>query len=278
MFSFALPSEDDLAEIVYTSGTTGDPKDVMLTHKNIVSNIEGLTQANPMDYHERLLTILPLFHMFEQVAGMFFPLSRGARIIHIPRVASGLITKALEEHHATKLLAVPQFLDTVMKRIETRAAEEGKAAAFHAARKIAEYLPLFLRRILFYKIHRRFGGHLIVVASGGAPLDPVLEKKWELLGIWLLQGYGLTETSPVVSANAYAQHRFGSIGKPLAEVEIKIAPDGEVLVKGPNVFQGYFKSEQKTKEPFTTDGWFMTGDIGELDKDGFLYIRGRKNI
>lgn len=268
--------ETDLAEIIYTSGTTGDPKGVMLTHRNIASNIEGISRAIPIDSRDRFLSILPLSHMFEQVAGMLFPLSRGARIVYLPRIASGLITKALEEHQATHLLAVPQFLDTVMKKIETRAQEGGKEKSLLAARRIAEHLPFVLRRLFFRKVHTRFGGHLTTVASGGAPLDAALEKKWELLGIRLLQGYGLTETAPIVSANTYDEHRFGSVGKPLGGVEVKIAPDGEILVRGPNVFSGYYKNNEKTKAAFAPGGWFRTEDMGELDRDGFLYIRGRK--
>ncbi|MCH7761291.1 AMP-binding protein [candidate division TA06 bacterium] len=267
---------EDLAEILYTSGTTGDPKGVMLTHGNIVSNIEALSRAIPIDCNDRFLSILPLSHMLEQTVGMLFQISRGAEIIYIPRVSSGLITKAMQECQVTKLLAVPQFLDTVMKKIEARAAEEGKQASLVTARKIAGSLPFFLRRYLFSRVHRRFGGHLTTVASGGAPLDPDLEKKWELLGIRLLQGYGLTETAPIVCANTYREHCFGSVGKPVEKVTVKIAPDGEVLVKGPNVFRGYYKDEEKTKGTFDKEGWFKTGDIGELDQNGFLFIRGRK--
>lgn len=268
--------ETDLAEIVYTSGTTGNPKGVMLTHGNIVSNVEGLSRAIPASPDDRFLSILPLSHMFEQGAGMLFPISRGARIIYIPRVSSGLITQAMQEHGVTKLLAVPQFLDTVMRKIEARAKEDGKEKLLAATRRIAEHLPFFLRRLLFSKVHKRFGGHLHTIASGGAPLDPLLEKKWELLGIRLLQGYGLTETSPITSVNTYDEHRFSSIGKPLDKVKIKIAPDGEILIKGPNLFRGYYKDEKKTRDAFTPDGRFRTGDMGEFDKDGFLYIRGRK--
>ncbi len=280
----AAGHEDDLAEIVYTSGTTGAPKGVMLTHRNIVSNIEDLAGAIPVGPQDRFLSILPLSHLFEQVAGMLFPISRGARIIYLPRVSSGLIAEAMAEHRVTKLLAVPQFLDTVMKRIEARARAEGREAALETLRRVAGHLPFPLRRILFRKVLRRFGGRFKTVASGGAPLDPGLEQKWELLGIRLLQGYGLTETSPIVSANTYRAHRFGSVGKPLKNVSVTIVPDGEILVKGPNVFPGYYRDEAKTRQAFTADGpsttlgagWFKTGDLGELDRDGFLSIRGRK--
>ncbi len=268
--------ESDLAEIIYTSGTTGDPKGVMLSHGNIVSNLLALAASIPVWKFDRFLSILPLSHMFEQVGGFLFPVLRGARIIYIPRTSSGLITKALREHHVTKMLAVPQFLDTVMKKIEARAREEGRERALDSARHVAGFLPWPARRILFHKIHKRMGGWLLAVASGGAPLDPVLERKWELLGIKLLQGYGLTETSPILSVNTFWKHRFSSTGKPVSGVEVKIAPDGEILARGPNVFSGYYKNEEKTREVFTPDGWFKTGDLGEVDKNGFVYVRGRK--
>lgn len=274
--SWPDPDENEIAEIIYTSGTTGEPKGVMLSHKNIISNLEALSLAIPLSPSDRLLSILPLGHMFEQTVGMLFPLRQGARIVYLPRIASGLITRALLEHRITKLVAVPQFLDTVMKRIEARAQEEVKEKIFKTLRRLADYLPFWARHLLFYKIHRRFGGKLKTVASGGAPLDPHLEKKWELLGVKLLQGYGLTETSPVLTANTYRAHRFGSVGKALTEVEIKIEPDSEILAKGPNIFPGYFKNDTQTKEAFTPEGWFKTGDIGKFDRDGFLYLRGRK--
>ncbi len=269
-------NDKDCAEIIYTSGTTGEPKGVMLTHKNIISNIEALSEIIPVNEEDSFLSILPLSHMFEQVGGMLYPLSQGARIIYLPRVASGLIIDAFKEHRVTKLVTVPQFLETVMKKIELQAEEKGSLKTLQRARQIAEFLPFPIRRILFHKITSRFGGRLATIAPGGAPLNQVLEKKWELLGIQILQGYGLTETSPTISVNTYRAHCFGSVGKPLKNVKVEIAKDGEILVKGPNVFSGYFKDDEKTKASFTDDGYLKTGDIGEIDQDGFLYIRGRK--
>jgi len=268
--------EADLAEILYTSGTTGDPKGVMLTHGNLCAGIEALTEAVPLRSGERFLSILPLSHIFEQVAGMLYPISRGALITYLPRVSSGLIASALKEHRVTMLLAVPQFLDTVMRRIEAQASEEGKTKVLSAARRAAEHSPFFIRRLLFHKIHKRFGGKLRAVACGGAPLDPELEQKWQLLGLRLLQGYGLTETASLVSANTFREHRFGSVGKPLKGVQRRVDADGEILVRGPNVFQGYYKREELYREAFTPEGWFKTGDVGQLDPDGFLFLRGRK--
>jgi long-chain acyl-CoA synthetase len=268
-------SEDDIAELMYTSGTTGDPKGVMLTHKNILSNLEVLIQLAPLSMRDTFLSILPLSHIFEQVAGFLLPYAKGVSIVyaHSPAVIRDL----LKEHHITIMAGVPEFLRVVMRKIESRAAEEGRGKILAMMFALSRMLPFkFLQRLLFRPVLKQFGGRLHTVISGGAPLDPELEKKWNALGVYLLQGYGLTETSPVVATNSYQDHRIGAVGKVIPGVEVKLADDGEIWVKGPNVFRGYLKNEEKTKESFTSEGWFMTGDIGELDQDGFLYIKGRK--
>ncbi len=274
--SFPAGSSGDVLEIVYTSGTTGDPKGVPLTHLNIISNIDGLGRAIDILKKDRFLSILPLSHMFEQTVGMILPISKGASVIYISHPSSGTIMSALRENKATKMVAVPEFLRIVMKRIETAAADEGREALFSFFRRVAVKLPFLFRRILFSGIHKKFGGKLQIIASGGAALDPAVQEKWELLGFDILQGYGLTETSPVLTVNTLKKRKAGSVGKPLFGVEIKIASDGEILAQGPNVFRGYFNDEARTRESFTCDGWFKTGDIGETDEDGFVYIKGRK--
>lgn len=260
-------SENDLVEIMYTSGTTGDPKGVMLTHKNIYSNVEALSSIIPISPNDKFLSILPLSHIYEQAAGFLVPFRNGAQIVyaHSPTAIANL----LKEHRITKMAAVPEFLKLVMNKIEAKTPSFLFVLALSIRNKA-------ISRLLFYLVHKKFGGKFRVVASGGAPLDPELEKKWVALGVDLLQGYGLTETAPIISCNTYQNHRLGSVGKILPGVQIKIAPDGEILVKGPNVFLGYFKNEQKTKAVFTEDGWFRTEDIGEIDKNGFLFIKGRK--
>ncbi len=268
-------TEDDIAELMYTSGTTGDPKGVILTHKNIGSNIEAISKIVPIAANDKFLSILPLSHIFEQVASFLIPFSKGALIVysHSPIAIRDL----LREHQITVMAAVPEFLRIVMTKIEAKAAEEGKKKIFDKLLAISSSIKVkYIQRLLFRPVLKKFGGKLHTVVSGGAPLDPELEKKWDAFGIYLLQGYGLTETSPVVSNNTYNHRHLGSVGKILQGVEVKIAADGEILVKGPNVFQGYFKNEQKTNEVFTEDGWFQTGDIGKLGDDEFLYIKGRK--
>ncbi|PCI19712.1 hypothetical protein COB64_03300 [Candidatus Wolfebacteria bacterium] len=268
-------TENDVAELMYTSGTTGDPKGVILTHKNISSNLEVISKLARIAPTDKFLSILPLSHIFEQVIGFLLPFREGVPIFysHSPTAIQNL----LKEHRITTMAAVPEFLQIVMSKIQSQAKEKGKQKIFDKMMTLATTLKTkWVQRMLFRPVLKKFGGRFHTVISGGAPLDPELEKKWGALGIDLLQGYGLTETAPVVATNTYEDHRTVSVGKILPGVEVKISSEGEILVKGPNVFQGYFKDEEKTKESFTSDDWFKTDDIGALDKDGFLYIKGRK--
>lgn len=258
--------EEDLIQIMYTSGTTGEPKGVMHTNKNLISNVEALSHIIPITSRDKFLSILPLSHVFEQVAGFLVPFRNGAEIIYAHSPAA--IKDLMQEYRVTHMAAVPEFLRIVMSKIEARAGRLLKLAG--------KFKNKPLRRLITFPVLREFGSKFHTVASGGAPLDPELEKKWEALGITLLQGYGLTETSPVISTNTYQDHKLGSVGKVLSGVKVKIAADGEILTRGPNVFRGYYKNEEKTREAFTPDGWLRTGDIGELDQDGFLFLRGRK--
>lgn len=266
-------AEHDLIEIMYTSGTTGEPKGVMLSHANLSSNVSAIAASIPLAPQDRLLSILPLSHILEQTAGFLLPFSAGARIVFAPTPAA--IAELLAQHRITKMVAVPEFLKVMMGRIEERAA----ASRFPLVlwRRLSRRLSLRpLQRLLFFPVHRTLGGRLATIACGGAPLDVELEQKWAALGISLLQGYGLTETSPVVTNNSRAHHRTGAVGRVLPGVNVKIAADGEIRVKGPNVFLGYFNDPQKTRAAFDAEGWFLTGDIGALDQDGFLFIKGRK--
>ncbi|MDA2922317.1 AMP-binding protein [Patescibacteria group bacterium AH-259-L07] len=274
-FDKVSAKENDLMEIMYTSGTTGEPKGVMLTHKNIYSNLEALSRTIRISQDNRFLSILPLSHIFEQTIGFLLPFYYGAHIIyaHSPAAVGDL----LKEYRITHMAAVPEFLSVVMNKIEAKAREEAKLKKFDKLMSLSLKIGVkSVQRLIFNSVHKKFGSKLNTVASGGAPLDPELERKWNALGIYLLQGYGLSESSPVISTNTYENHRLGSVGKVLPDVKVKIASDGEIFVKGPNVFGGYFKNKQRTKQAFTADGWFKTDDIGELDQDGFLFIKGRK--
>lgn len=266
---------DDLVEIMYTSGTTGSPKGVMLSNKNILSSVklvEGLVSLKRSDI---FLSILPLSHILEQVVGFLYPFKNGIPIVYAHSLPA--IAGLLKERRITKMVAVPEFLQLFMDKIEAGVKEEGKEKIFNILVKISQTIGIkSIQRVLFRSVHKKLGGRLMTIATGGAPLDEELEKKWNAFGVDLLQGYGLTETAGIVSANAYTDRRMGSVGKALPGILIKIEKDGEILVKGSTVFSGYFKNEEKTKEVFTSDGWFRTDDIGELDMDDFLFIRGRK--
>jgi long-chain acyl-CoA synthetase len=249
----------ELAEIVYTSGTTGDPKGVMLTHANLLANIEMVGRTVPLAPTDHILTIVPLFHMYAQMTSMLYPLQWGCAVTYLLAPSSRLILDTLAHTPVTHIVAVPEFLKTVMGRIEER----------------VRRLPRPVRTLLVPLIRARLSRTLHTIVSGGAALDPEVERKWLDLGFTILQGYGLTETAPVIASNTASVHRLGSVGKPCEGLQVRIAADGEILVKGPNVMAGYFRDERRTRESFE-DGWLKTDDGGRLDADGFLYVYGRK--
>lgn len=272
-FTKAPAQDTDLVEVLYTSGTTGDPKGVMLTHRNLGANLEAIARLVPVAAADRFLSILPLSHVFEQMAGFLVPFRAAATIVYAHSLPA--IPELLHEHRITMMAAVPEFLKLTLNKIEPK--PPGPRRAFNALLRLADAAGMpALQRLLFWPLHRRLGGRLRVIASGGAALDPELERKWNALGFTVLQGYGLTETSPVVTTNTEASRRVGSVGRALPGVQARIAADGEILVKGASVFPGYFNDPERTRAAFTDDDWYRTGDIGELDRDGFLYIRGRK--
>jgi long-chain acyl-CoA synthetase len=250
---------DDLAAIVFTSGTTGDPKGVMLTHGNLMANIAMVGRAAPLAPADHVLTIVPLFHMYAQMTSMLYPLRCGAAVTYLTAPGSRLILEALRFAPVTHLVAVPEFLKTVMARVDARFAR----------------VPRVLRRLLAPAIRARISSTLHTIVSGGAALDPDVERWWRALGYTVLQGYGLTETSPVVASNTADAWRTGSVGKPCAGLDVRIAADGEILVRGPSVMAGYFRDAARTGAAFD-DGWFRTGDGGHMDDDGFLYVHGRR--
>lgn len=248
-----------LAEIIYTSGTTGDPKGVMLSHRNLLSNLEAVSAAVPLGVDDHVLTLLPLFHVFGQMTGVLCPLGAGCAVTFLPVPTSRALLDALAHTPATHLVVVPEVLQTMMERLEVRLGR----------------IPGWARHVLRNRIRARISPTLRTLVCGGAPLDPTLEEKWWSLGFEVLQGYGLTETSPVVAANTPGAHRLGSVGKALRGVDVRISPDGEVLVRGESVMQGYYRNPEQTSAVLT-DGWFRTGDGGRLDSDGFLFVLGRR--
>ena len=265
---------DDLAEIMFTSGTTGDAKGVLLTHGNLMANLHSVQQVIPSDPSFRMLSLLPLSHMFEQMGSLFAGLGCGASITFVTSRQPAILLKTMQERRVNMMLLVPQALDLFMKSIEREVANRGKQHAWEFLMKLARRLPVALRRLLFRKVHARFGGHLRIVVSGGAALDQALGEKWHLLGVSVLQGYGATEASPVISCHSLTEARFDSVGPPVPGVEVRLSDAGEIQVRGPNITQGYWQAPEQTAAAFDGE-WYKTGDIGFVDDAGHLHIRGR---
>jgi long-chain acyl-CoA synthetase len=271
-----LPEIDgnDLAELVFTSGTTGQPKGVMLSHLNITSDaIASVSFVNILK-DDRALSILPLSHMFEltiEIAILYV----GASVVYARTLSPETLLKLFVSQHVTCMVLVPQALQLFLNGIERQVRQQKKEKQWEVLHRIASRLPFQFRRVLFRQVHRRFGGHFRFFVSGGAYLPPKLHKRWETMGFRVMQGYGATECAPVVSVTPYNEHIYDSIGKPIPGVEVRIAEDGELLVKGPNVALGYWKNPEATAASFE-NGWYHTGDLGFRDEKGNLYLKGRK--
>ena len=266
---------DDLAEIMFTSGTTGDPKGVMLTHRNLTANIEGVSQYITCNPSSRLLSILPLSHMYEQLGGLFIVLYHGASVTYPTSRQPTVLARTMRERGITIMLLVPQALELLMNGIEREVKRQGREALWDRLLRIAEATPFPLRRLLFRRVHKQFGGKLDFIVSGGAALDQDLGRKWELLGVKIVQGYGTTEASPVISNHSLRERRLDSAGRPLPNVEVKISSDGEILARGDNITPGYWRAPEETAAAFDGD-WYKTGDLGFFDHKGFLHVQGRK--
>ncbi|MFN7169999.1 MAG: AMP-dependent synthetase/ligase, partial [Candidatus Omnitrophota bacterium] len=285
-FTYPGISPDDLAMLVYTSGTTGNPKAVMLTHKNITSNLRMIHRIFKWDTRDNFLSLLPLSHMFELTCGMLAPFSSGAKITYINSLKPEVILKTMQKTKITYVMVVPAILRLLRMEIlkQIKHSSLRRKIVFYFFFGLCAVLRTFninLGKIFFRRIHRLLGKSLKFFVSGGAPLSPFIIWWFEVLGIKVLQGYGLTEASPVVAVNTPQQNRLGSVGKPLPGIEVKIKDDlkeGEILVKGENVMLGYYKSPEETSLVLR-DNWLYTGDIGTLDSHGFLFILGReKNV
>ena len=281
----------DLASIIYTSGTTGVPKGVMLTHGNLVSNIRTTTELIAFGVKDTVLSFLPLSHVLERMTTFAF-LSKGCSVAYAESVET--VAENLLEVRPQIMVSVPRLFDKIYvkimdavlagsglkKRIFFWALKTGKK---HSACRIeGRTAPAFLRfknrwarRLVFSKIQAKTGGRVRFFVSGGAPLSKDIAEFFFAIGITILEGYGLTETAPVLAVNTFEALRPGTVGKPIPGIDLKIAADGEIVVRGPNVMSGYYKKEAETREVLV-DGWLHTGDIGHLDSDGFLVITDRK--
>ena len=266
---------DDLAEVMFTSGTTGEPKGTMLTHRNLLSNAVAATQIFPIGPRQRLLSFIPLSHIFEQGPGFFCVLVAGASVVYPTSRQPAVVRRTFKERHVSMILITPAAVRSLFIAIERKAQQDGKAELFARFRRIARRLPMALRRLLFISVHSQFGGRFRYIVSGGAALDPAIGEAWRELGVDVLQGYGLSETSPALTFNRLDRNRFGSVGIPVPGVEIRTADDGEVLAKGPNIFKGYWENDEATRAALDGE-WFHTGDLGKFDDDGFLWLHGRK--
>jgi long-chain acyl-CoA synthetase len=272
----ASPAPEDLAQLIYTSGTTGNPKGVILTHKNLVANmIQINTQVPIITDRFNFLSLLPLSHMFEQMGGFFTPLYRGAAIVYLRTLKPSAIMEALGEEDIYVIMSVPRLMQLLKTTIEREFDEKHLSGLFRGLFKVAARLPKGLRRVLFFPVKRTFGRNFSVFVSGGAPLDTDVFNFWSRMGFTVLEGYGLTETSPVLCVNTMERQVAGSVGPPLPGVQLKIE-EKEVLVRGDNVFPGYYENEEASRDAFTDDGWFRTGDLGEVGPDGWLVIKGRE--
>lgn len=280
--------EEDLATIIYTSGTTGSPKGVMLTHKNIISNVLGVENRIPIpnkDYKEiRTLSFLPICHILERMVCYFY-FHHGFSTYFAESIEKiGENMKEVKPHFVT---VVPRLLEKVYDKIYHKGISAGglKKLIFLWAMGVNKKYQLgqpknwkqkLADKLVFSKWREGLGGEIVSLISGSAALSISLNKKFQAAGIPIIEGYGLTETSPVIAVNSFDQMKLGSVGKPLDNLQVKIADDGEILVKGPSVTQGYLNKPEQTKEVFTEDGFFKTGDIGHIDEEGFLIITDRK--
>jgi long-chain acyl-CoA synthetase len=285
---------DDLATLVYTSGTTGDPKGVMLTHRNIVSNVEAaksvFMEFGPADV---ALSFLPLSHIFERMAGYYMMINAGATIAYAESVEQ--VPANMAEVRPTLMCSVPRLYEKMYARINEKVASDpparqkifrwaigvGRQVLQHTVEKRSPGALLKIKhalanRLVFGKVKERVGGRLRVFVSGGAPLAREIAEFFGAAGLSILEGYGLTETSPVITCNRPDDFKPGTVGKPLPGVEVKIADDGEILTRGPHVMRGYYNKPEATAEAIDAEGWFHTGDVGMFDAQGFLVITDRK--
>src|SRR5271154_7014905 len=288
----ALVKNNQLATLIYTSGTTGEPKGVMLTHANLTSNSIESLKHHVFEPGDIGLELLPLSHVYERGVGNGY-LSRGVSIAYVENIES--VGQALLEVHPTIAAAVPRLFEKIYAGIiEKGRREHGlKRKIFDWAMRVAhDSVPwraynkapspglkmhwAIADKLVFSKIRAGLGGRIRTFVSGGAPLSPELAEFFWAIDVPVYQGYGLTETSPVVTSNRPGDHKVGTVGRPISTVQVRIAEDGEILVKGTCVMQGYFGKPEATKEVLSPEGWLATGDIGRLDADGYLIITDRK--
>lgn len=285
------PSRDDLATIVYTSGTTGKPKGVMLSHANMLTNAHAGIKSLAVFPDDKFLSFLPLSHMFERTVGYYLPMMAGASVAFTRSIA--LLPDDMAIHKPSMMITVPRIFERAYAAIKTRLEQSPPLSKYlfqHAVEigwqrfeisqgrarwNVKQLLWLPLNALVAKKIRARFGGNLRCVISGGAPLAQNISRVFIALGVDILQGYGLTETSPTLTVNTLAHNKPATIGLPFSDTEIRLSPSGELQAKGTCVMQGYWQNPEATKQCIDAEGWFASGDIADIDADGFISITGR---
>lgn len=274
---------EEMGIMLFTSGTTAMSKAVMLSQKNICANLMDIASVIKLYPEDRMLSFLPLHHTFECTVGFLYPISKGSSIAFCEGIRH--IADNAKEYQVTAMISVPILYETMYKKIMKGIEKKGKLETVKKGIKISNFLLKFgidIRRKLFKEVIDNLGGKARLFVAGGAALDPAAEKGFNELGVKMIQGYGLTESSPVIAAEDDKYQRLGSIGKAFPSLDVKIAEPneegiGELLVKGPTIMLGYYNNEEATKETLE-DGWLHTGDLAKIDKDGFIFISGRKKF
>lgn len=284
----AAVQPSDLLTLIYTSGTTGNPKGVMLTHSNLMSNIAGSLEVIDITESDVFLSYLPMCHSYERMTGYYFAFCVGAATYIAESIET--VAENMREVRPTVMTSVPRLFERIKMRVEGNVSKEsalkqrifawafavGKARAAGASSAAVSLQYKLADKLVFSKIRERTGGRLRFFASGGAALSVEVGTFFDAIGLVILEGYGLTETSPVLTFNREGEQELGTVGTPIPNVEIRIASDGEIMAKGPNIMKGYWNDEEATREALTPDGWLHTGDIGMFNDRGHLVITDRK--
>lgn len=283
-FLDAKIDNEKMGIMLFTSGTTAMSKAVMLSHKNIVSNLMDIAATIKVDENDVFLSFLPLHHTFECTVGFLYPISKGSAIAFCDGIRH--IAENIKEYQVSAMISVPILFEGMYKKVMKGIEKKGKLETLKKGMKLSNFLLKFgidIRKKLFKEVHDTLGGHLRLLVAGGAALDPEAEKGFNDLGFTMYQGYGLTETSPVIASEDDKYRRLGSIGKAFPSLDVKLdnineEGIGELMVKGPTTMIGYYNNEEATKETIESDGWLHTGDLARIDKDGFIFISGRKKF
>lgn len=282
--TLTLPGEvklEDIASIVYTSGTTGAPKGVMLSHNNIMSNVVSVASLFDTVPKENLLSILPLHHTFETTVGFLAPFYKGSIITFAESLKSNKILANMQETGVTAMCGVPLLYQLLYNSIVREVEEKNLSKLFSILFLISKFfrnvIDVNLGKFLFASVHKKFGGKIRFFVSGGAALDPDIARNFEIMGFTMLQGYGLTESSPVLACCTLEKNKIGSVGQPIPGIEIRISGTGkvgEILAAGHSIMKGYYNQKEFTSRVLI-DNWLHTGDLGYLDENGYLFITGR---